>query len=107
MLGILVFFNISEKNKSGEIGYWISSEFTRKGYMTEAVGIIEKEVFDNFGINRISIKCDERNKASSGVAKKCGYKFEGKLREYSYNGYFKGFRNMLFYSKLVQEYFGK
>jgi len=80
-VGNIAIFDIHEKNKSAEIGYWLSSSYTRKGYMTEALKILEKEAFENMGINRIQIKCDERNNASSGVAKKCGYIFEGKLRE--------------------------
>jgi RimJ/RimL family protein N-acetyltransferase len=71
--------------------------------MTEAVKIVEKEFFTN-GLNRIQIKCDERNIASSGVAKKCGYVFEGKFREDSYSEYFKDFRNTLVFSKLKSDF---
>jgi len=98
-VGNIGIFDIDRKKKSAEIGYWLSSKFTRKGYTTEAVKILEKEFFAN-GLNRIQIKCDERNIASSGVAKKCGYVFEGKFREDSYSEYFKDFRNTLVFSKL-------
>jgi len=103
-IGNIGIFDISEEKKSAEIGYWLSSSFTRNGYMTEAIKIFEKEFFENFKINRIQIKCDERNKASSGVAIKCGYQFEGKHREDSFNEYFDSFRNTLVYSKLKSEY---
>jgi RimJ/RimL family protein N-acetyltransferase len=33
--------------------------------MTEAVQILEKEAFKYMNLNRIQIKCDKRNKASS------------------------------------------
>ncbi len=79
-IGNIGIFDISEKNKSVEIGYWLSDKFAKNGYMTEAVKIVEKELFLNLGINRIKIKCDERNKASIGVAKKCAYKLEGRHR---------------------------
>lgn len=72
--------------------------------MTEAIRILEKEGFENMGLNRIQIKCDEENKASFGLAKKCGYRYEGKLREDSFNEYFKNFRNTLISSKLKSEY---
>jgi ribosomal-protein-serine acetyltransferase len=103
-IGNIGIFGISEKNKSAEIGYWLSSEFTRNGYMTEAVKIVEKEFFVNIKLNRIYIKCDERNLASIGVAKKCAYKLEGKYREDNYSEYFKDFRNTLVFSKLKKEY---
>lgn len=72
--------------------------------MTEAVGILEKEVFSNMGLNRIQIKCDERNIPSVGVVKKCCYIFEGKHREDAYSDYFRDFRNTLIFSKLKSEF---
>ena len=45
-----------------------------------------------------------RNKASFGVAEKCGYKYEGKFREDSFSEHFNNFRNTLVYSKLKSEY---
>ncbi len=103
-IGNISIFNIDEKNKSAEIGYWLSSSHTRNGFMTEAVKMLEKEAFEKWGLNRIQIKCDEKNKASFGVAKKCGYKYEGKLREDSFSEHFNGFRNTLIFSKLKSEY---
>lgn len=106
-IGNISIFDINNDKKSAEIGYWISSSFVRNGYTTEAVRVLEKEAFENFGLNRIQIRCDEENKASSGVAKKCGYEYEGKLREYSFSKHFNNFRNMLFFSKLKSEYGGE
>lgn len=103
-IGNIGIFGISEKKKSGEIGYWLSSSFTRNGYMTEAVGILEKDFFERLKLNRIQIKCDERNEASFGVAKKCGYQFEGRYREDEYSEYFGDLRNTLVFSKLKSEY---
>jgi len=103
-IGNIGIFNIHKKNKSAEIGYWLSKKFTRNGYMTEAVRILEKEFFTNVNLNRIQIKCDERNIASAGVAKKCAYVLEGKYREDTYSEYFKDFRNTLVFSKLKSEF---
>jgi RimJ/RimL family protein N-acetyltransferase len=103
-IGNISIFDLNEKSKSGEIGYWLVSNQTRKGYVTEAVKVLEKEFFENHDLNRIQIKCDERNEASFGVAKKCGYIFEGKYRQDNYSQYFKDFRNTLVYSKLKSEY---
>jgi len=104
-IGNVGVFDISKEKKSAEIGYWLSSKFTRNGYMTEAVKILEKEFFENFKLNRIQIKCNDLNKASAGVAKKCGYKLEGKIREDAYDEYRKKFSNTLIFSKLKTEYF--
>ncbi len=103
-IGNIGIFDISKEKKSAEIGYWLSSSYLRNGYVTEAVKLLEKEFFFIFGLNRIQIKCDERNIASAGVAKKCGYLFEGKYREDSFSDFFKGFRNTLVFSKLKSEF---
>lgn len=103
-IGNLGVFDIDVENKSAEIGYWLSQDFVRKGYMTEAVQVIEKELFQNLGFNRIQIKCDALNEASSGVALKCGYKLEGLLREDSYIEDENRFRSTQIYSKLKSEY---
>ena len=103
-IGNISIFDIDKKNKSAEIGYWLSSFHTRNGYMTEAVTILEKEAFEKLKLNRIQIKCDERNEASFGVAKKCNYKYEGKFREDSFSEYFNDFGNTFIFSKLKSEY---
>lgn len=103
-IGNISIFDINHKAQSGEIGYWLSSSHTGNGYMTEAVRILEKEVFEKLKLNRIQIKCDERNDASIRVAKKCGYTYEGRLRERSFSNYFKDLRNVLIFSKLLSEY---
>lgn len=103
-IGNIGIFDINQEKRSAEIGYWLSAKFTGRGYMTEAVKIIEKEFFNHFNLNRIQIKCDERNKASVGVAEKSGYVFEGKLRSDSFSEYFGDFRNTLIFSKLKSDF---
>ena len=103
-IGNISVFDINQKNHSAEMGYWLSAHHVRKGYMTEAVQILEKEAFTHLNLNRIQICCDEQNQASAGVAKKCGYKYEGILREYRFSEYFGEFRNKIFFSKLRSEY---
>ena len=103
-IGNIGIFDIDGRNKSGEIGYWLSSKFARKGYITEAVGILERELFMNHGFNRIQIKSDECNIASVGVTRKCRYVLEANHREDYYSDYFKGFRNTLVFSKLKSDF---
>jgi ribosomal-protein-serine acetyltransferase len=103
-IGNIGIFNIDSKNKSAEIGYWISHSSTKKGYTTEAVKIIEKEFFEKIKLNRICIECDEKNKASAKTAIKCGYTLEGTRREDGFNESTKKFRSTQMYSKLKSEY---
>ena len=63
-----------------EIGYWLRTSHTGKGYITEAVTAIGAFAFDTLGAHRVEIRCDERNTRSSAVARRCGYDLEGILR---------------------------
>ncbi len=103
-IGNISVFDIDEKNSSGEIGFWMSSEYTNKGYMQEAIHLLEKQAFKKAGINRLQIRCDEENQKSFNLAKKCGYKLEGIARELQYNEHFNDFRNIAVFSKLKSEY---
>ncbi len=102
-IGNISIFDIDLKNKSGEMGYWISQEFTRKGYVKEAIDLLEKEAFGRLSLNRVQIQCDRQNAASQGIAKKCGYKYEGCLRAELYDRKNKVFRDTLVFSKLKSE----
>ncbi len=62
-----------------EIGYWLDSEETGKGYVTEAVKRIEQYAFEELNAKRLEIKVAVDNLKSIAVAERCGYPFEGKL----------------------------
>lgn len=63
-----------------EIGYWLRTSETGKGYMTEAVEGLTRFAFETLGAVRIEIRCDARNVASAAVAKRAGYTLEGTFR---------------------------
>jgi RimJ/RimL family protein N-acetyltransferase len=62
---------------SYEIGYWLHSAHTGKGYMTEAVQALVIWGRDVAGAKRISIRAQTKNKASWSIPKRLGFKFEG------------------------------
>lgn len=64
-----------------EIGYWIRTSFGGQGYMTEAVEAITAYAVDSLQANRVEIRCDSRNVRSAGVAERCGFTLEGRLRQ--------------------------
>ena len=98
-MGMISALNINENAKSMEIGYWISSRFCGKGYMQEAVSLLEKEFFEQ-GINRIVIKTDILNVKSANVAQRCGYILEGVLRQESFSKNEQRYRDINVFSKL-------
>ena len=66
-----------------EIGYWLSSLCTSRGYMTEAVRALSEMAFSELGARRIEIRCDARNVRSANVAKRCGFTLEGTLKNFA------------------------
>lgn len=85
-----------------EIGYWLRSSFAGHGYMTEAVKGITTFAFDELGANRVEIKCDSTNTKSVKVAERCGFRFEGELRNNERNPGGE-LRNTLVFSMLPEE----
>lgn len=66
-----------------EIGYWLRTGETGKGYATEATRALAKVAFEEFGARRLDIRCDDSNVASAAVAERCGFHLEGVLENYS------------------------
>lgn len=65
-----------------EIGYWIDSQYTGHGYVTEAVHAITEYAFDTLQAVRVQICAQEDNVKSIAVAKRCGYLVEAVLQNY-------------------------
>lgn len=62
-----------------EIGYWIDTRHSGKGYMTEAVRGITEFAFRELAARRVFIHCDRLNVRSRAVAERSGFKLEGTL----------------------------
>ncbi|MDD2870966.1 MAG: GNAT family protein [Candidatus Gracilibacteria bacterium] len=85
-----------------ELGYWLGVDYQGKGYITECVEKIKKIGFDDFGYNRILIKATKENISSTNVAKRCGFHFDGVLRN---DAYIKGkYVDKAYYTFLKEEY---
>jgi len=63
-----------------EIGYWIDSRFSGKGYMTEAVKGIADFAFHELHAKRLEIRCDTKNIKSRAIPEKLGFTLEGILK---------------------------
>jgi len=64
-----------------EIGYDIKRRFWNQGYATKAIKAVTEYAFMKIGINRIEAFISPENKASIRVLEKCGYSYEGLLRQ--------------------------
>lgn len=66
--------------KGLEIGYWAPTRHTKKGFTTLAVRVTTLYAIDKLGADRVQISCDETNLGSRRVIEKCGFEYEGTLR---------------------------
>lgn len=78
--GISVVYGQAEAQLSGEIGYWLGRNFWGRGYATDAVNAMTKDVFTNTDLVRIHAQVFSPNLGSRQVLQKCGYQQEGILR---------------------------
>lgn len=63
-----------------EIGYWIHTKFSGKGYMTEAINGLLSLAFNHLNFKRIEIRCESTNYKSRAIPEKLGFQLEGILR---------------------------
>src|SRR5579859_2831788 len=59
-----------------EIGYWLRTDCTGEGYMTEAVIALTDFCRAHFQARRMTIRCDSLNERSRRVAERAGYTLE-------------------------------
>lgn len=63
-----------------EVGYWLHTAHTNRGYMTEALGILLKMLRSHVHVRRVEIRTDAQNLKSRRVAELAGFQLEGILR---------------------------
>lgn len=101
-IGQIAFFLIDNKNHFGEIEYCIGKKFQRKGFATECTQALIDFGFEQIQLNKIQICHKANNTPSKRVIEKCGFVYEGTLRDFFYmNG---KYVDRLYYSILKNEY---
>jgi RimJ/RimL family protein N-acetyltransferase len=63
-----------------ELGYWVPTALTGRGFATLAVRVMALYAFDKLGCDRLQASHDETNLASARVLEKCGFALEGVMR---------------------------
>lgn len=101
-IGQIAYFLVDSKNHFAEIEYCIGSDFQCKGYATEATKSIIDYGFNKINLHKVQICTKTINAPSKRVIEKCGFTYEGTLRDYFYmNGEYVG---RLYFSILRSEY---
>jgi RimJ/RimL family protein N-acetyltransferase len=76
LVGTIGFFDLNQKEKSGELGFWTAKPFWNKGYMTEAVRLMTYYIFKVLNYRKIYAYYDKSNKGVERVLSKAGYNKE-------------------------------
>ncbi|WLR46597.1 GNAT family N-acetyltransferase [Halobacillus litoralis] len=63
-----------------EIGYWMDTAHSGKGYMREAVEALTAYALHDLGGARVEIRCESENKRSRAIPESLGFELEGILR---------------------------
>lgn len=64
-----------------DIGYWIHSNYTGQGYISECVNALTQFAFDKLHAVRVQIRAQRENIKSIAVAKRCGFEEEALLKK--------------------------
>lgn len=81
-IGQIAYFLVDAKNEFAEIEYCIGASFQKKGYATEACKSVIQYGFDVIGLHKVQICVRPSNTPSRKVIEKCGFVYEGNLRDY-------------------------
>lgn len=79
-IGSTGFHNIQWEIPKLEIGYWIDTKYSGKGYMREGVGALTLYALNELNCARVEIQCESENKKSRAIPEALGFDLEGVLR---------------------------
>lgn len=94
--------SINKKDKSANISLTIKQKFWGNGYGTDAVTFLTKTAFSKLKLHRLEYGVYSHNERSKKLAEKCGFVYEGTLRDAKKIG--NKYYDRLVYSKLKREY---
>jgi RimJ/RimL family protein N-acetyltransferase len=81
LVGGVGLHQLHEEAECAEIGYWLGRAFRGQGYATEAVTSLVHTGFRRLKLHRIEALVFPRNLASQGVVRRCGFRYEGRIRD--------------------------
>ena len=79
-LGSIGFVYLDTNVRKTEIGYWIDKGEEGKGIISAATEKLIDLAFNEFGMNKVEIRCSVKNIRSAAVPKRFGFVQEGRLR---------------------------
>ncbi len=81
LAGVIGFHGIDWANRSTSIGYWLGEGYQGSGIMTKSCKALIEYAFREFKLNRVEIRCAEKNLRSRAIPERLGFVNEGIIRE--------------------------
>ncbi|MBP2651714.1 MAG: GCN5-related N-acetyltransferase [Firmicutes bacterium] len=101
-IGQIAYFLVNSENHFAEIEYCIGNQFQRRDLATEATKAVIQFGFNKVNLHKVQICHKSINIASRRVIEKCGFVYEGTLRDFFYvDG---EYVDRLYYSILKNEF---
>ena len=100
-LGFAALVRVNTEGREGEAGYIVAPRARGKGVATKALRTLTDWALFELGLQRVELRMDAGNHASTAVAERSGYVYEGTLRSV----YFKEGRrsDTIIYSRLPED----
>ncbi len=76
IFGIMGYVNFYPEERKAEIGYMLHPDYWGKGYINEAIKVVEDYGFEQIGIDVIEAKIDPRNENSLKILLRNNYSFD-------------------------------
>ena len=80
LIGAIGVLRMDWRNRSGEIGYWITPAYRGRGIATVALRMLSRWALGPLGLERVELRIWEGNTPSRVVAERAGFVHEGTLR---------------------------
>lgn len=81
LIGVISLWGSDYLEKSGELGYFIGSDFLRQGYMSRAIKLVTNYLLSETDFEKIYAYVETSNLASISLVEKLGFIKEGKSIE--------------------------
>lgn len=102
-IGTTGFHNIDWDVQKLEIGYWIDSQYSGKGYMVEAIEELTQYALEGLDMKRVEIRTEAENLKSRAIPEKIGFRLEGILENEDLSVDGKRWTDTCIYAKTVKK----
>lgn len=102
IIGMVGFHALAWRDRSAEIGYWLSADCQGRGIMTRATARLVDHAISEWRLNRLEIRAAVENDRSRGIPERLGFVAEGTLREAERVG--ERYLDLVVYSMLAHDW---